>query len=125
MSSPDLMTMAMCESQVIDLDKYGLSEIISSLFAEDGGSYEGDRFLELWEDMETTRPIIIKLNVPSMGAVITSSDITRTDTVNGSKGFVTVFRVLMHGYFVYLTAGIYDDAGMGGVVVKVTNDLPT
>ena len=54
-------------SNVIDLDKYGLSDIILSLFAQGGGRYESDAPTTLWDELEENSPPVVCFSVPSMG----------------------------------------------------------
>lgn len=59
--------LAMCRPKVIDLDKYGLSDIILSLFAQGGGQYASDVPTELWKELRgDNRVYIAYFTVPSM-----------------------------------------------------------
>lgn len=58
--------LAMCRPKVIDLDKYGLSDIIISLFAQGGGQYASDVPTELWKELREDRVYIAFFTVPSM-----------------------------------------------------------
>lgn len=53
--------------KVIDLDKYGISDIILSLFAQGGGQYESDVKTALWHELEENRPPVVCFSAPSMG----------------------------------------------------------
>lgn len=114
----DMMTYAMAKPKVIDLDSYGISEVILGLFAGGGGSMSLEKSEQFWDEVNTDREL--RLVATGMGNRFVIDQCTRTFYNEGVLQIYFAMMIVDSGTMFPVNVAIVQGGNLTTVYVTVT-----
>ena len=114
----DMMTLAMAKPKVIDLDKYGIGNVILGLFASGGGTQILGNMGQFWADISTDKELRLIMKYDPFYFVIDQcARMIGSSAVQLSYNFLVTNET---GTSFNISVSIVRNDGNAVVIVKVT-----
>lgn len=112
----DPITLAMAKPKAIDLDKYGIGEVVLGLFASGGGRYEMADNNGFWDAVNTDKQLRFVIDASAMGAVVKADVTCYTSGTDGTPALVEASFMVDYDGLHKVTIVIGNN---GGIVISV------
>lgn len=120
----DMITLALAKPKHINLDDYGITDVLLGLFQQGGGSFTAKDDRTFWDEVNTDRPLKLSFTFTPINRV-TVSGVTTVSNESGKFNAQVSFEcVIKHGDVFYRVAAMLENMNASEettIAVKVAN----